>query len=197
MALWEQFYNRHNQEIGSLVGELASAYSKLEETAARLTLIVHYAKWAASPIVDEATAWGAMFDGEQPTPGGTKILTPHVIDASSVAAAVEMVEWFKAETARVYGLLTESGDQAATRKLVEWIESRGGAVTAREVRQGYWALRPKGAAEDALKQLAAKGYGSWEAQHAGAKGGRPTQTFTLNETSTNPEAREVSLSVEA
>ena len=197
MALWIEFYNRHAQELGGLVGELASAYSKLEETAARLTLIVHYTKWAATPIVDEATAWGAMFDGDQPMPGGAKVLTPHVIDASSVAAAVEMVEWFKAETARVYGLLSESGDQAATRKLVEWIGSRGGAVTARELQRGYWALRDKGAAEAALQQLAAKGYGSWEAMAPGRRGGRPKQAFILDGTSTNPEAREVSSSVEA
>ena len=35
------FFNEHNEQISSLDGELAAAWSKLEEYAARLALIVH------------------------------------------------------------------------------------------------------------------------------------------------------------
>ena len=72
--LWVDFYNAHGQEQADLAGELAAAWSKLEGYAARLALIVHYARWAA----DDAS-----------------LQHPDRIDADSMARAVTLAEWFK------------------------------------------------------------------------------------------------------
>jgi len=45
-AAWVDFYNAHGQEQAELSGDLAAAWSKLEGYAARLALVVHFARWA-------------------------------------------------------------------------------------------------------------------------------------------------------
>ncbi|MFQ5734471.1 MAG: DUF3987 domain-containing protein, partial [Planctomycetaceae bacterium] len=42
-----QFVNAHGEEQVELTGDLAAAWSKLEEYAARLALVVHFIRWAA------------------------------------------------------------------------------------------------------------------------------------------------------
>ncbi|NLF73305.1 MAG: DUF3987 domain-containing protein [Candidatus Anammoximicrobium sp.] len=159
--LWVEFYNAHGQEQVDLTGELAAAWSKLEGCAARLALIVHYARWAA---------------------GDTSLQHPDKIDADSMRRAVTLAEWFKAQARRVYGVLAESDEQRERRLLVEWIRRKGGAVTGRELQQGPRQYRGStDAAEAALQELVKAGLGTWQDLPTTDKGGRPGRIFRLGD----------------
>jgi len=171
--LWVAFYDAHGQEQADLAGELAAAWSKLEGYAARLALIIHYARWAA----DDAS-----------------LQDPDRIDADSMRRAVTLAEWFKGEARRVYGVLAESDEQRERRQLVEWIQRKGGAVTGRELQQGRRGYGTATAAEAALDDLAKAGFGTWQDPTTTAKGGRPTRVFRLSTVSTStkpPETHEI------
>ena len=43
---WKAYYDAHAQEQVDLTGDLSAAWSKLEEYAARLALVVHFVRWA-------------------------------------------------------------------------------------------------------------------------------------------------------
>ena len=161
-AAWKAYYNAHAQEQADLTGELSAAWSKLEEYAARLALVVHFTRWAA----------------DDPT-----LQSPDVVDVASINAGIRLAEWFKHETRRVYALLAESDDERDRRRLVEWIERKGGLVTAREMQMGCRWLRQAGAAEAALNELAKAGCGNWEPSPAGQRG-QPTRRFRLSTVST-------------
>ena len=65
------------------------------------------------------------------------------------------------------------------RRLIEWIERKGGVVTAREVQQGHRQYRTAQDAEAALEELTKAGCGDWEPTPPGPKGGRPSRLFRL------------------
>jgi hypothetical protein len=101
-------------------------------------------------------------------------------------AACALARWFGNEALRIYASLGETLEQRETRKLVEFINSRGGSVTVREVMQSYWPLKNRREeAEAALNGLAKVGRGKWEPVPTTAKGGKPTRVFRLLETSTS------------
>lgn len=139
-AHWKEFYNRHGAQQAELSGDLAAAWSKLEEYAARLALVVHLVRCAA----------GDLPDGEE-----------NVVDAESMAAGVALVEWFKHETRRVYGLLGESDGEKHLRQFAEWIARKGGRVTARQVQQGRRDCPTAADAEAALDALVQANRGTW------------------------------------
>jgi hypothetical protein len=153
-AAWIAYYETHNDEQVDLAGDLAAAWSKLDEYAARLALVVHYVRWAAGEVLDENT-----------------------LDADSMAASITLANWFKYEARRLYATLDESDDDRDRRRLVEWLERRGGVATPREVQRALRGLREAGAAEAALEALVAAGLGTWE-QVAGQKG-RPARRFRV------------------
>jgi hypothetical protein len=157
-ALWKTYYDAHAQEQADLTGELSAAWSKLEEYAARLALVVHFARWAA----DDSTL-GAV----------------DVVDVTSMTAGIRLATWFKGEARRVYALLGESDDDSDRRRLVEWIERKGGVVTARDAQMGCRWLREAGAAEAALEALVEAGWGTWEPTPSGRRG-QPTRHFRLS-----------------
>ena len=70
-----------------------------------------------------------------------------------------MTQWFKHEVRRVYALLCETDEERDERRLVEWIDRKGGAVTARDVQMGCRWLREAGLAEAALNALVQSGQG--------------------------------------
>ncbi|HWB10092.1 MAG TPA: DUF3987 domain-containing protein [Pirellulales bacterium] len=154
---WKAYYNDHAREQADLAGELSAAWSKLEEYAARLALVVHFARWAA----------------DDPT-----LASADVLDAASMAAGIALVTWFKGEARRVYALLAETNEDRDQRRLVDWLELRGGSVTPREVQMGCRWLREPGEAEAALEQLVKAGWGHWEPTPPGQRG-RPTRHFRL------------------
>ena len=152
------FYNLHADEQVDLAGELSAAWSKLEEYAARLALVIHYARWAAyDPTLQSADA----------------------VDAASIAAGVELAQWFKHEARRVYAMLSESDDDRDQRRLVEWIELAGAAVTARDVQRGHRQYRTARDAEAALSELVESGCGRWKSTPGGQRG-QPTRRFILS-----------------
>jgi hypothetical protein len=140
-AAWKAYYNAYAKEQIDLASELSAAWSKLEEYAARLALVIHYTRWAA-------------YD-----PG---LQSPDAVDAESMATGVKLSQWFKGEARRVYLLLSESDDDRDQRRLIEWIERKGGSVTVREVQQGHRQYRTAQEAEAALNELAKAGCGRWE-----------------------------------
>jgi len=171
---WKAYYNAHAVEQADLTGDLSAAWSKLEEYAARLALVLHFTRWAAN----------------DPTVGNADR-----VDAASINAAITLARWFKHEARRVYALLDESDAERDQRRLTDWIGRKGGTVTAREVQQGCRWLKKPGAAEAALEQLAKAGRGTWDAPTT-AKGGRRARAFvlftlgTVYETPVKPEETE-------
>lgn len=165
-VIWTAYYNVHAAEQVDLAGDLSAAWSKLEEYAARLALVIHFARWAAN----------------DPT-----LASADLIDADSMAAGIRLANWFKNEARRVYAMLDETDSQRDQRRLVDWIDRKGGSVTTRDVQQGCHWLRGPGAAEAALEELAKAGRGSWSDIPTTAKGGRPSREFTLSKVPTSTE----------
>jgi hypothetical protein len=169
---WTTYFNEHAVEQADLTGDLAAAWSKLEEGAARLALIVHFARWAAND---------------------PKLASADRVDVDSMAAGIALAQWFKHKARRVYAMLGETEADRDQRRLAEWIERKGGAVTAREAQQGCRWLQKPGAAEAALEELVRAGRGTWQDVPTTAKGGRPGRVFVLStpstvyETPTKPE----------
>lgn len=159
-TLFVKFHDEHNVETIELTGDLAAAWSKLEETAGRLALIIHESRLAA---------------GEH---GSTD-----EIDAGSMAAAIELADWFKYETRRVYALLAESEIDRALRqaddRLAAFVVSHGGSVAVREVIAGVRSIANAEAAERALQRLVDAGRGLWIDKPTSDQGGRPTRLFVL------------------
>lgn len=159
-AAYVAYYEAHNREAAQLSGDMASAWSKLEETAARLALIIELARWAGS--------------GQNHPPA--------YVDARSMNAAVVLADWFKYETRRIYAeVLTDDSDRKPTgrERLLEWLGRHREPVTARQVQQGCRFLREPGQAEAALDELAAAGEGDWIEPQAGQRG-QPARRFRLS-----------------
>jgi hypothetical protein len=157
---WITFYNAHAREQAELTGDLAATWSKLEGYAARLALVVHLVRWAAS----------------DPT-----LKDPDVIDDRSIQAGVELSTWFGHEARRVYSILGESPEQREHRRLVEMIQSRGGTATARQVQRSSRRYANAEDAEQALQALVEAGVGVWEDPKPGPAGGRPVRRFVLTQ----------------
>jgi hypothetical protein len=160
---WIAYYNTHAREQTEQTGDLSAAWSKLEEYAARLALVIHFIRWGA----DDPTLTGET-----------------TLDDASMRAGITLAKWFKNEARRVYAMLSETDVERDDRRLLEWIERKGGSVTAREVQQGCRWLKEPGAAESALEKLVKDGRGIWEAIPAGQRG-QPTRHFRLSTVSTS------------
>jgi hypothetical protein len=157
---WVRWFEAWGREQAAAEGELAAAFSKLEEAAARFALIHHVA---------------TRFDQNQSDLGP--------VEVESMEAGIALARWFGAEARRVYAALAEDEEQRATRKLVEHIRARGGRITARELQRSNSRKYPSAeAAEAALEQLATDGLGLWEPPLASAKGGQPARYFRLHPT---------------
>lgn len=141
LCRYAEFYNRHNDELPHLSGDLASVWSKLEETAGRLALILHFVRWASGEL--------SLADQDE-------------VDEVSMVSAIRLVEWFKNESLRVYAMLGETDKEREERRLVEWIEGRGGNVSVSEFQRGPRSVRGPGIAKKELDRLVASGYGTWE-----------------------------------
>jgi len=168
--LFVEFFVQHDSEAIQHSGDLAAAWSKLEETAGRLALILHETRLAAGERVSR-----------------------DVIDADSMAAAITLVDWFKHETRRVYSLLAESEIDRAIRqaddRLAAWIMRQGGTVTARDAVGGCRWIATSDDAEAALKRLADAGRGNWVDKPTDPTiGGRPTRLFVLTQEAQKPPA---------
>ena len=157
---WVEFYNSWAKEQATAEGELAAAFSKLEAYAARFTLLHHVVTRAAR---------------------GEDDLVP--VELESVKAGVALCKWFAQEARRIYATLTETEGDCNTRKLVEFIRSRGGKMTVKALQRSNSRKYPTAeAAEAVLEVLVRDGLGAWEDRPAGPQGGRPTRVFILHPT---------------
>jgi len=161
--LFKTYFEEHDRELLQLPeGDLEAAWSKLEETAGRLALIVHETRLAAGEhvVADE-------------------------VDADSMAAAIELAGWFKYETRRCYALLAEDEVARAVRqaddRLAAFVVSHGGRVAVRDVIAGVRSITDADAAEKALQRLVDAGRGRWVDRPTTERGGRPTRLFVLVE----------------
>jgi hypothetical protein len=116
--------------------------------------------------------------------GGEKVST---VSSDSVKRAIAVTEWLKAESARIYAGLRESDESRDRRRLVEWVEGRGGAVTVRDLTHGLSRFRGDApAARAALDELVESGVGRWERPAPGPQGGRPAERFELASVAASP-----------
>ncbi|MCK6486689.1 MAG: DUF3987 domain-containing protein [Phycisphaerae bacterium] len=154
---WIEWHDRHARELVDISNDdLAAHYAKLKGACARIALLFACVEVAAG---GDAVAY---------------------ISADAMRRAIAVVEWFKGEGRRVYGVLAESKEDRARRQLIEWIERKGGSVTVRDLTRGPREYRrdPERAA-NALGELVEAGIGRWEGDPPGPKGGRPTDRFQL------------------
>lgn len=170
--VWVRFVNEHATEQLRIVGDEAAAWSKLEGYAARFALVLHLTRAAA---------------------GDPTLAAMGMVDEASIAAGVVLVRWFAREVERVYAILGGDAEDREQRRLAEWIEGKGGSVTARDLTHGLRAYRgdaPK--ARDALGELVEDRYGVWETPLPGSKGGAPAKRFrlvTIDTGTTTPASR--------
>lgn len=156
--LFIDYFEKHANEQLAFCGEIAAAWSKLEETVVRIALILHYAKL------------------------GEHQLEPNdcrSIDESTIRDAIQITDWFKNETLRVYSMLRESEGDRLEREVIELISARGGEITPSElVRQRKSQFKKADDAEKFLGVLAKDDKGTWETRKP-EKGGRPSRVFRL------------------
>lgn len=157
--IFVSFYNQHAEEQSTEASELAATWSKLEGYVPRIALTLHCIRWAAGEI---------HTDDE------------FLVDAESMQSAITLVKWFANEARRVHSMLAESPEEQATRELVDWIQQRGGSVTAREMQAHLRKYRSSAArAEADLRALVLAKLGKMEVEQTG---GRPSLRFVLNNT---------------
>ena len=176
--IYQDFYNRHNIEQAELSGDLAAAWSKLEEIPLRLALIIHCVKMATGETTTDR------------------------VDVDTIEAAIALTRWHCYETRRVYAMLAESDTDSERRQLADWIRGKGGSITVRELQQGRRDIKTSEQAEAILTAMANAGYGHWETQPPGESGGRPARLFVLVSanpvytTLSEPEEKEGSVDVD-
>jgi hypothetical protein len=156
-AAWVAFYNDWAAEQAAAEGELAAAFGKLEAAAARLALIHHVVTHAA-------------FESSDLCPVG----------AVSVEAGVKLARWFGNEARRIYRMLSEDEEERSKRRLVEYVQARGGRITVKMLQRANSSKYPTAVqAEEALEALVKAGVAEWQPRPPSAKGGRPTRDCVL------------------
>ena len=100
--------------------------------------------------------------------------------------AIVLAKWLTDETSRVYLLLGEPPVEAARRRLADWIRSRGGTVTLRDVHHNLNRFKTAEEVRDALADLEAHGLGTLHRTEPGREGGRPSDVFILTPAPTEP-----------
>ena len=75
-ARFVEFYEANSRELSEFTGDLAAAWSKLEEAPGRLALVIHFVRWAAN----------------DPT-----LKDQGIVDGASMESAIRLTNWFKGE----------------------------------------------------------------------------------------------------
>jgi DNA polymerase-1 len=153
---WVAFFNQWGEEQAAAEGELAAVFSKLEGYAARFALLHHVV--------------GRVARGEDDLVR---------VGRESVEAGASLARWFAGEARRIYSTLSESTEQQATRRLVEFIRARGGRITVRQVMRSNNRRYPDAeTAEAALDDLVKSGALAQVESPAG-KSGETGKAFEL------------------
>ena len=163
-TLWIEWHDRHVRELTNTSNDdLNAYYAKLKGACPRVALLF---------TCIEAVASGSDLA---------------CISEQAMRQAIAVVEWFKAEGRRVYAMLGQSENMRTRRRVIEWIERRGGRVTVRDLTHDLSQYHGRtDAAEAELNALVKAGCGAWERPQPGPKGGRPSRRFVLtaNDTTT-------------
>lgn len=99
------------------------------------------------------------------------------VDAPHLWAALDLWAYAESTCRYLFGETKQSTSDPAA-DLVQWIKSRGGKVTARELARGRSCYRGSGAAEAGLQELVNSGLGRWLSQDTDSRG-RPANMFVL------------------
>jgi hypothetical protein len=156
--LCKVYVDQTGAEQSAMSGHLASQWSKLEETAFRLAIILHCVRQVTSGVEDH---WQ--------------------IDELTIQAAINLAEWFKDEALRIGRLLTEPDELRQSRHLASWIHSQGGVITARDLCRKRRDIQTTEQAESLLIALVAGGFGSWRGIHK-------SREFILNQNTVSTNA---------
>jgi hypothetical protein len=155
-AAWIAFYDSWGQEQAAVQGELAAAYAKLEGYAARFALLHHVVSRVARGA-DDLVAVGR----------------------ESIEAGATLCRWFAGEFRRLYATLSESYEERDTRRLVEFIQARGGRITVRRLMQANCRRYPDAeSAESALAYLVEAELARWVELPTRSKG-KPVRAAEL------------------
>jgi DNA polymerase I-like protein with 3'-5' exonuclease and polymerase domains len=156
-AAWVAFYDSWAQEQVAAEGELAAALSKLEAYAARFALVHHVV----------SCVWLEVDDRRD-------------VGVESVEAGVTLCRWFAREARRIYRILSESTEDRETRRLVEFLQGRGGKIAMRELMRANCRRYPDAAtAESALATLVEAGLARWVEAPTSMKGGKQIKAVQL------------------
>jgi Protein of unknown function (DUF3987)/BT4734-like, N-terminal domain len=143
--------------------------------------------WAAESNEREEAAWGKLsgYAARLALIGQLiRNFDSEIVTADTVRAACEFSQWCGVEDMRIYATLAETPEQRDRRRFIDFIVSRGGAVTVRDVITYYWPLRKNSAeAERQLYALARAGLGVWK-EVKGARG-PATREFQLLQSPTS------------
>jgi hypothetical protein len=184
--LFVEFFNQHGQEQMDLYGPEAAAWSKLEGYAARFAMVIHLARVAAINCMGDSVA----NDGSaQALPVDSEPKDVEFVDRDSMAAAIELCEWFKSESLRVYALIGERKEHQQLRNLREIIRLHDGKISVRD----WQRIQHHDTAEDARSELSTlidADLGYWEPPTSSPTGGRPTEAFCLCDTVTGDKTPE-------
>lgn len=156
-AVWVPFYDRIQDQKAEADSDIAAVLAKLEGYAARFALIFHVA----------TEVWAGR-DATSP------------VSADAVRSGIELANWFANEARRIYAILGESESDRDRRELIEWVRSRGGRCSARDLQHARGgSFQTADAAEAALDALVTAGFGRW-VETANPRGGHIRREFVLD-----------------
>ncbi len=152
-AAFVSYYNECGIAAADADEREEAAWSKLSGYAARLALV---GQCARDPDAD-------------------------VVTGEVMVAACDLARWFGAEAVRIYATMSETTEQSFARRVVEFIERRGGAVTVRDVVTYHRPLKNQTErATQELNALERAGHGIWKPAPSTKRGGKPTRRFWLH-----------------
>ena len=174
---WVEYYDKHAKEQADLTGDLAAAWSKLEETPVRLALVMHLVRYAAGDVANDGSEDG-------------------FVTQKTMRDAITLTQWFKNEALRVYDQFEDTEEDRERRRLIEWITGKGESVTVREVQQGCRWLKETGVAEVALNDLVEANLGCWQVEDTATKQRTVFKLSTASTSTDSPKTRDSSESVD-
>jgi uncharacterized protein DUF3987 len=127
-AVWVRYHDEHAARESQEEGPMRAAMSKLKGVTARLALVIQLA-------ID---------------PQSFKV------DMAAMDAAIKISKWFEGQARRIYQGLEETAQERDRRAVYDWIMSRGGSTTQRDLaNRGPNRFRKR--AEEVLKDLVTAG----------------------------------------
>jgi len=133
LDVWLNYTGLHADEMEGMDGHLRAAWAKLQSYAARIALVFGVVKGESE--ISEAT----------------------------MRAAIELIDWFKHETTRIYRLFSSSADDPQkSLDLIGLAIRHGGKLTPSQLQRAGKRYRGPGVAQNALAGLPASGVGRWD-----------------------------------